>query len=100
MISKKFKLKRSSSLAGHDTCPSLPHELAISKKYNYVYIFWQFSSHKSHHGSYITAFVLNWRVMVDILSVNILGSAIWKTKLIVVVIQQYGLLSNLVYKRK
>ena len=38
-ISKKFKLKRSSSLAGHDTCPSLPHELAISKKYNYVYIY-------------------------------------------------------------
>ena len=75
-ISKKFKLKRSSSLAGHDTCPSLPHELAISEKYNYVYIFWQFLSHKPYHGSHITAFVLNWRVSVDVLSVIILGSAI------------------------
>ena len=37
-ISKKFKLKRSSSLAGHDICPSLPHEFAISKKQLYLYI--------------------------------------------------------------
>ena len=38
--------------------------------------FGSFSSHKPYHGSHITAFVLNWRVSVDVLSVIILGPAI------------------------